>query len=327
MADGGSDFLIAGTKEGVVVAQRKAGAWREMSRSLTSREVTSLSVHGGVILAGTTEGIYRSDDMGRAWEVASEGLTEPYIRWLAHDPHADGVVLAGTEPAAIYLSSDGGEHWRARPEVAGLRDENGWYLPYSPRAGCVRGFAWHGDRAYAAVEQGGLLRSDNGGESWRLVDGSSGKTSPPPEGFVHPDVHSVAAHPLSPDLVFAPTGGGFYSSNDGGATWAYLYRCYCRAVWVDPADASHLILGPADSVDRNGRIEESDDGGRTWTAAAEGLKVPWPDHMVERFALVDHELLAVLSNGDLIATALTTLHWQYILPDAGWVQVVAAMSP
>jgi photosystem II stability/assembly factor-like uncharacterized protein len=321
-----SEFLFVGTKEGIVVARREGNTWQGMRRSLAGREVTSLSVHGGVALAGTTEGIFCSDDLGEGWQAASEGLTEPHVRWLAHHPDAPGVVLAGTEPAAIYLSRDGGEHWAERPEVAELRDEFGWYLPYSPRAGAVRGFAFHGRRVYAAVEQGGLLRSDDGGESWRLARGSNGQPRTPPKGFVHPDVHSVAVHPSSPDRVYAPTGGGFYGSKDGGATWDDLYRCYCRAVWPDPADAAHLIMGPADSVDRDGRIEETEDGGQAWTPAAKGLEAPWARHMVERFRQVDGELLAVLSNGDLLAAPLTGLEWRYILPDAGWVQVVAAMS-
>ena len=115
-------------------------------------------------------------------------------------------------------------------------------LPYSPEAGCVRGFAFHGERAYAAVEVGGVLRSDDGGETWRLAEGSDGNPDldGPPEPFVYPDVHSIDVHPSSPDLVFAPTGGGFYRSIDGGRTWTLLYDCYCRAAWIDPLDASIL---------------------------------------------------------------------------------------
>lgn len=149
------------------------------------------------------------------------------------------------------------------------------------------------------------------------------------EGSIHPDVHSVVVHPSSPDLVFATTGGGLYGSKDAGATWDHLYRCYCRAVWSDPAQARYLLFGPADSVDRNGRIEGSYDGGRTWEKASVGLDVPWSQHMVERFLQVDYELLAVLSNGGLLKAALAapllTLHWRYILPDAGWVRAVAMM--
>jgi photosystem II stability/assembly factor-like uncharacterized protein len=216
--------------------------------------------------------------------------------------------------------------WRACPEVAALRDRHGWFLPYSPEAGCVRGFAFHGRRAYAAVEVGGVLRSDDGGETWRLAEGSDGKPdlNGPPEPLVYPDVHSIYTHPSSPDLVFAPTGGGFYVSHDGGKSWALRYDCYCRAVWVDPADPLHLVLGPADNVDANGRIEVTRDGGSTWEPASTGLKVPWRRHMVERFVPVDDELLAVLSNGELWAAPLATLSWRHILSD---VTAIAAVAP
>jgi hypothetical protein len=84
-------------------------------------------------------------------------------------------------------------------------------------------------------------------------------------------------------------------------------------------------LGPADWVDRNGRIEASDDGGRTWQAASGGLEVPWSGHMVERFLQVEYELLAVLSNGTLLAAPLSSLQWRAVLPDAGRVRAIAAV--
>jgi photosystem II stability/assembly factor-like uncharacterized protein len=133
-------------------------------------------------------------------------------------------------------------------------------------------------------------------------------------------------HGLSPDLAFAPTGGGLYRSKDGGKTWKALYRCYCRAVWVDPADPSHIIFGPADSVDKNGRIEETADGGQTWKPASKGVQTPWPRHMVERFLRVEDELIAVLSNGQLLAASLETLVWEPLLPGVDGVLAVAAMN-
>jgi hypothetical protein len=211
--------------------------------------------------------------------------------------------------------------------VAELRERFGWFLPYSPEAGCVRGFAFHGHQAYAAVEVGGLLRSDDGGEHWTLAAGSNGipRFGTPANGFVHPDVHSVVVHPLSPDLVYCPTGGGFYRSLDGGRTWTLRYACYCRAVWADPQDPDHIILSPADDVDRNGRIEESRDGGISWSLASDGLEVPWARGMVERFVQVGEELLAVLSNGQLLAAMLATLTWRRVLTEIEKVNAVTAM--
>jgi hypothetical protein len=185
--------------------------------------------------------------------------------------------------------------------------------------------AFHGQRVYAAAEVGGALRSDDEGRTWRLTRGSSGEAGfdPPPEPYIHPDVHSVSTHPSSPDLVFAPTGGGFYTSADGGVTWRSRYECYCRAVWADPADPQHLLLGPADDVDADGRIEETHDGGATWTPASSGLKVPWRKHMVERFADLEGELLAVLSNGHVLAASTEDLVWRRVLAEAGEVRALA----
>lgn len=319
--------IYLGTGDGLSIAQRKEGAWTVVRHALSGTTVTSVVACEGLVLAGTAQGVMRSDDDGATWREANTNLSNQHIRWLALPSECLAFVLAGTEPADITISRNGGETWIPCPEVGELRDAHGWFLPYSPAAGCVRGFAiYRGSayrsRVYAAVEVGGVLCSTDSGETWQLVEGSDGNpdTYRPYGTLIHPDVHSIAVHPSSPDRVTAPTGGGLYRSQDGGATWRCLYRCYCRAAWVDPADPAHIILGPADGVNRNGRIEASHDGGATWHPSSRGLQVPWAEAMVERFAPAGDELLAVLSNGELLAAPLDTLVWQRILPEAGHVR-------
>lgn len=323
-----SNILCLATDNGIVIAER-TDDWHIVRRGLNEQQVTSVLAREGVILAGTLDGIYRSDDEGRTWREASVGLSQRHIRWLAYHPDISDAEFAGTEPASIFLSKDGGGYWQECIEVAKLRDQHHWFLPYSPEAGCVRGFAFHGSRAYAAVEVGGVLRSDDTGASWHLAEGSDGNPdlSGPPEPFIYPDLHSIHIYPSSPDLVLAPTGGGFYRSADGGQTWHCLYDCYCRAAWIDPLDAQHIILGPADNVDARGRIEQTRDGGKTWQAASHGLAVPWSNHMVERFTpLGADELCAVLSNGQVLCAALATLQWRPVLPELTNVNAVAEMK-
>jgi photosystem II stability/assembly factor-like uncharacterized protein len=246
--------LIVATGHGIFTYERNEHDWRARARGLDGQNVTSAIAREGVILVGTTNGVFRSDDYGEKWHAGSSGLNTRHVRWMAFHPGLSDYEFVGTEPAAIFVSHNGALSWRECPEVAQLRDEHGWMLPYSPEAGCVRGFTFHGKRAYAAVEVGGALRSDDGGETWRLVEGSDGNPDlkGPPEPLIYPDVHSIAAHPSAPDLVFAPTGGGFYMTRDGGKTWTLLYDCYVRAVWLDVDDANHLILGPADKWIRMG---------------------------------------------------------------------------
>jgi len=130
------------------------------------------------------------------------------VRWLAAASTPNGLVLAGTEPAGVFVSTDAGRSWNFDPWVLKLRDTNGWFLPYSPRAGCVRGFAVaesgpNKGRIYAAVEVGGVLITDDNGRSWRLAAGSDGKPDMNRDlgKMVHPDVHSITVHPYSSDIV------------------------------------------------------------------------------------------------------------------------------
>jgi photosystem II stability/assembly factor-like uncharacterized protein len=316
--------LALGTSNGVIQVGYDEDNWQVVRRGLSGRTVTGIAACAGTILAGTLDGVARSDDGGVTWHNANDGLTVQHVRWLAYASADETLALIGTEPATIHRLT-GAEPWRECPEVAQLRDAQGWWLPYSPEAGCVRGFASTGAaRVYAAVEVGGVLRSDDGGQTWSMVAGSGGnpRDMQPPAPLIHPDVHSISVHPSSSDRVTAPTGGGLYRSEDGGATWTLLYACYCRAAWVDPEDPAHIVFGPADGVSRNGRIEESLDGGRAWRLASEGQDVPWPQHMVERFLQVGDTLLAVLSNGQLLAANLATLSWHQILPEVTGVRCV-----
>jgi hypothetical protein len=323
-------MIALATNNGVVIAESASwhGPQNGLRRSLEGQHVTSIIAREGVILAGTLDGIFSSNDKGRTWHEASAGLGQRHVRWLAFHPDISDFEVAGTEPANIYISHDGGGSWSGSAEVANLRDRFHWYLPYSPQAGCVRGFAFSGNRLYAAVEVGGVLRSDDLDNHWQLVEGSDGRPdlNGPPEPFIYPDLHSIYVHPSSPDLIFAATGGGFYISADGGKTWRMRYDCYCRAAWIDPANPAHIILGPADHVERQGRIEESLDGGETWRPASAGLSVPWPRHMVGRFTQAGANLLAVLSNGQLLETRLDGLDWSIVLPEIEGIHAVAVVD-
>lgn len=316
--------IVVASSDGLAIVRLEERMWKVAERFLEGQMITSVAACTGLLLAGTREGLWLSQDNGATWEKSDQGLSIKHIRWLACQVGEGGIQLAGTEPAGIFVSRDAGKNWERRLEVDDLRQKYGWYLPYSPASGCVRGFALSGERIYAAVEVGGVLRSNNRGSTWALVSGSRGDPFyVPPSVFIHPDVHSIVGHASSKDLVYAPTGGGFFRTQDGGATWQNHYRCYCRAVWVDPHDSDHMILGPADGVDRNGRIEESRDGGKTWQFVSDGTKAPWRRNMVERFTQLDDTLLAVLSNGELIAASLSDLFWQPILPELNGVTAVA----
>ncbi len=316
-------YLYIATAIGLFIATQTDGNWNLVRHTLTEKSLTGITVSDGIILAGSTEGIWHSSDNGKSWNEANKNLAIRHVRWMAHTLYPQTTFLAGTEPAGIFVSRDGGKTWNSSPEVSELRDANGWFLPYSPEAGCVRGFAAakpenHHGRIYAAVEVGGVLISDDSGNTWHLAEGSDGSPNMNRDlgTMIHPDVHSITVHPTSSDLVTAATGGGLYRSTDGGRNWKNIYRCYIRAILVDPADQQHMIAGPADGVSRRGRIKESYDGGQNWHLASDGMMpAPWSRHMVERFVQFDNDLFAVLSNGELWLKSLNETKWRRVFSE------------
>ncbi len=316
-------FVIA-SDHGIQLLQKDDQNWSLAQSSLEDHRFTAVACREGAILAGAKDGLFLSPDQGQTWQQVRDGLTHPHIRALHFHPDQPKLTYAGTEPAAIFISDDGGLRWQECPHVAELRDKYDWSLPYSPNAGCVRGFAFKEQRGYAAVEQGGLLRSDDYGTSWQLVRPPRGEEDDQP--WIHIDVHSVLIHPSSFDHLFAPTGGGFYKTLDGGQRWEQLHHDYCRAVWVEAEREDRIILGPADGPDRKGRIEESSDGGTFWMKRMQGLASVWQEHMVAQFLEHDGHLFAVLSNGALIAAPLKLLRWNTVLDSSQAVRAISLLA-
>ena len=69
-----------------------------------------------------------------------------------------------------------------------------------------------------------------------------------------------------------------------------------------------MILGPA----------------ATWEQDMDGLEALWPQNMVEQFLQIDQQLLAVLSNGALIAAQLDTLSWNSVRAPLANIRAVCA---
>jgi photosystem II stability/assembly factor-like uncharacterized protein len=325
-------ILYIATSIGLYIASLSNGSWVIVQHALQGKSLTSVAATKHFILVGAADGLLRSTDGGDSWQGVGYGNAAAHIRWLLSSETE--LVFAGTEPAGILTSYDGGVTWVKSTEVENLRNAKGWYLPYSPRAGCIRGFAIADsadgsgfEHVYAAVEVGGVLVSSDAGRNWQLVPGSDGSPdfSRDLGIMIHPDVHSISVHPKSTQILTASTGGGLYRSVDGGKTWQNIYACYIRAAWVDPDDPLHIIAGPADGVSRNGRIEQTFDGGKSWHPSAEGIAAPWERHMVERIFQKGSNLFAILSNGEIWMYQLNQARWTHILKDIGHVEAMAAM--
>src|SRR5579884_769530 len=120
-------LMLLATDHSLVVCARRDGEWQSVRGGLAGHHVTAVTTQNGVIVAGTRDGAHGSEDGGLSWTQAGSGLTIPLVRWVAAHPDVPGRVLAGTEPAGIFVWDDGS--WHECPRISALRDEHGWFCP------------------------------------------------------------------------------------------------------------------------------------------------------------------------------------------------------
>lgn len=258
----------------------------------------------GIVLAGSYgRGLFRSVDGGANWKPVRMGVD--YVRTIVFSECEPGIVYLGAEPAELFRSMDRGETWESL-HLRRLPQSVEWSLPYSPRSGALRTIALHPEdplTLYGGIEQGGLIRSTDGGASWNLDREQIDK-----------DVHFISMNLDHPEILLAATGGGLFLSKDGAGSWSKLIDDYTRAVLIDPLNPQNALAGPALDVGEQGRIIQSGDGGKTWRLASDGLHVPMDD-MVEFFVIDPQQpdlVFAICSGGSLLGSQAYPIHWERV---------------
>ena len=225
----------------------------------------------GELLAGTNTGIYCLDRAAKQWTHMPSPMNEMLVTALAVSPHDPDVILAGTQPAALYRSDDGGRTWRNLGVPMKPHTNVGFEGAVTARAEQVKHWTRvtqilfdPNDRALvlAGVEIDNLWRSTDGGEHFERVT----------QGFENDDIHGLAVMNHGERTLFATTYGGLHASRDGGATWA-LQRIpsewpYVRSI-AERTDRTGVIFltngdGPPGS---HGRLFRSRDRGAHWEDA------------------------------------------------------------
>jgi photosystem II stability/assembly factor-like uncharacterized protein len=192
------------------------------------------------VYVGTSdEGLFKSSDSGRSWERLS-GVVHPRITSVAVSP-VNGTLYVGTEPSSLFVSRDGGESWRELEGLKNLPSAPTWSFPPRPWTSHVRSIALSPedpDLIVAGIELGGVVRSEDGGESWQ--DQRPG---------AYADCHTLATHPAAPNSVYEAAGGGFAESEDFGESWTAadtgLKHRYVWGLTADREDPTLIYVSTA----------------------------------------------------------------------------------
>ena len=222
--------------------------------------VWALSSHPDVpehLFAGTDSGIFRWHTENKQWTHLPSPMDSLSVWSVAQAPHDPNLIIAGTQPAAFYLSRDSGKTWKKLEAP----------LPRScqfigaPRVTHLSFDPVKQERLWAGVEIGGVWTSDNNGESWEARN----------DGLVSEDIHGLSISNNGTQKMFAATNKGLHFSCDYGKHWNFQRLDspwqYCRVIAERP-DQKVLFLsngnGPPGS---DGRLLKSFDGGETWSDA------------------------------------------------------------
>jgi photosystem II stability/assembly factor-like uncharacterized protein len=213
-------------------------------------------------------GIFRSTDGGESFQKVlfkdentggmdvaidpSHPQTVYAVLWEARQAPWENGVFTGPG-TGFYKSTDGGTTWKQMTK--------GLPSPGAEGLGRIGIEVAQGDpqRLYAIVDAkaGGLYRSDDSGESWRLVSGFEGIWE---RGG---DFNEVRSDPKNPDVLYVAN-VVTWKSTDAGKTWHSFRGApggddYHR-VWVNPIDSNIII----DASDQGAIITVN--GGETWSS-------------------------------------------------------------
>jgi photosystem II stability/assembly factor-like uncharacterized protein len=206
------------------------------------RRRTPWGFNGG----GPGSGLWKTTDGGKSWtKLTGNGLpANPIIGRI-------GLDIARSKPSTIYASIEVGA---SGGTGAGVNADGTLVEPGRGAAG--RGALAGTGRGQAAQPapdptKSGVWRSDDGGKTWKFLSN---------QGDRWMYYSQIRIDPGNPEIAYQG-GAPFFKTTDGGKTWRTLQgipHSDHHAIWIDPRDGNHLIIG------NDGGLDVSYDQGETW---------------------------------------------------------------
>ena len=211
------------------------------------------------VLVGTRKGAFvlNADGKRDRWDVSGPFFAGWEIYHVKGSP-ADPARLFASQTSGwfgqvIQRSDDGGATWEPVGNKFDYATEPGthqWYdgTPHPWEFARV----WHlepapgdPDTVYAGVEDAGLFKSTDGGQSWAELPGlrthKSGPDWAPGAGGMC--LHTIILDPARPDRIFAAiSAAGAFRSDDAGQTWQPVNRgLHSEGIPDEDAEVGHCV--------------------------------------------------------------------------------------
>jgi hypothetical protein len=291
--------VLAGTEsDGILRSEDGGRTWTGANAGLLDLTAICLAVSPCFVsdrtgFAGTASGLYRTRNGARSWRVIETGRDDPAVQCLLVSPSFpdDRLILAGTEADGLLRSVDGGTSWHSPPTL---------------NEGGVTALAY-GSGTFAAATQGGMALSQDGGETWRMVETAPGEPA-----------LSVAFEGEA--LLVGLHRRGVFRSDDAGATWRPANQGLSARLDTE------LVLSPEFAQNGTLFVGGLDEGVRVSTDAG----VTWQDRNAGLEDAAVYNLAASAANSLFAATGSgvhvsrdCALTWGYSTTDAGPVRIVA----
>jgi photosystem II stability/assembly factor-like uncharacterized protein len=228
----------------------------------TDPNVVYVAAQGHLWGPNADRGVFKTTDGGKTWTKVLFIDVNTGANDLVMDAGNPQVLYAATYQrqrrtwgfngggpgSAIHKSTDGGATWTKL--TTGLPAGDKGRIGLTLHTGDPR-------IIYATVEargaESGIYRTIDGGARWEQVSRLN----------TRPNYYSqIRIDPFNRDRVYTlGSNRGFYFSEDGGKTFTELFSNVHgedHALWIDPDDGNHLIIGG------DGGVSISWDRGRTW---------------------------------------------------------------
>ncbi|MDE0695755.1 MAG: sialidase family protein [Boseongicola sp.] len=262
-------------------------------------------------------GVWRSEDRGASWTLSNlaHGQSEAFFAeneevaklfdWKPSPPapftgemsalwslgRVGDRLYAGSKPAMLLASDDGGETWE---KVSSLSDHPSVEDWQPGAAGLVLhtivADPGNPEKFWLAISAAGVFATEDGGATWdrrnRLSNaeacGRHDHPAAPRDGQTGHCVHNMVRADGTGDLLYQQNHHGVYRSRDGGRSWdditeglpstfgfpVHVHPRDEATIWTLPLNGDGIGRYPPDAA---AAVWKSTDGGESWEAKRAGL--------------------------------------------------------